>query len=275
MNTKEIEKLKEIARKIRINIVKMVSWAKSGHPGGSLSATEILTVLYFSKMRYKAQDPNWPERDRFVLSKGHCTPLLYSILAKAGFFSEELLTKFRQINSPLQGHPSRNCVPGVEMSTGSLGQGLAVANGMALGLRLNKSKARVYVVMGDGETQEGMIWEAAMSASHYELENLTAILDLNGQQIDGLTKDIMNIEPVADKWKAFGWHVQVVNGHDLEALANAIDKAKEVKAKPTLIIAKTTKGKGVSFMENSLKFHGSAPTAEQTELALKELEASE
>jgi transketolase len=263
--------LKKIAKDIRIKIIKMVATAGCGHPGGSLSATELLTVLYLKKMIYKAKEPNWDQRDRFVLSKGHCSPLLYAILATAGFFDEKLLLSFRKIGSLLQGHPSKGTLPGIEMSTGSLGQGLSIANGMALGLRLNKSSSRVYVLLGDGELQEGMVWEAAMSANHYELDNLTAIIDLNKQQIDGLTKDIMTIEPIVDKWKAFGWHVQMIDGHNLKAIDNAFDKAKKVKGKPSVIIANTIKGKGISFMEHSLKFHGSAPTPEQTKVALKEL----
>jgi transketolase len=268
---KDFVQLKKIAKKIRINIIKMVSWAGCGHPGGSLSSTDLLTVLFFRKLRYDSSNPNWPERDRFILSKGHCTPLLYSILAEAKFIDESLLNQFRKINSPLQGHPCRGALPGIEMSTGSLGQGLSIANGIALGLRLDKSASHVYVLLGDGELQEGMVWEAAMTAPHYELDNVTAILDLNGQQIDGMTKDIMNIEPIADKWRAFGWHVIVIDGHNLNAIDKALDEAVTVKSKPSIIIGKTIKGKGVSFMEHSLKFHGSAPTPEQAELALKEL----
>lgn len=275
MDEKELVRLKKIANKVRINIIKMVSWAQCGHPGGSLSATEILTMLFCKKMRYKVDQLDWADRDRFVLSKGHCTPLLYAILVEAGFIPESLLKQFRCINSPLQGHPSKSAIPGIEMSTGSLGQGLSIANGMALGLRLNQSNARVYVLLGDGEIQEGMVWEAAMTAAHYEIDNLTAILDLNGQQIDGLTKDIMNIEPIADKFRAFGWDVQVIDGHHLSSLDQAIEKTYQVKSKPSMIIAKTVKGKGVSFMEHSLKFHGSAPSPEQTELALKELTSHE
>lgn len=274
-NKKDFTHLKKIANKIRINIIKMVSWAGCGHPGGSLSSTDLLTALFFRKMRYDASNPNWPDRDRFVLSKGHCTPLLYSILAETGFIEESRLTQFRQINTCLQGHPCRGALPGIDMSTGSLGQGLSAANGMALGLRLNKSNARVYVLLGDGEIQEGMVWEAAMTASHYELDNVTALLDLNGQQIDGMTKDIMNIEPIADKWTAFGWNVQVIDGHDLKEIDKALENASNVKLKPSIIIAKTVKGKGVSFMEHSLKFHGSAPSPEQAELALKELMENE
>ncbi|MFC1616932.1 transketolase [Candidatus Margulisiibacteriota bacterium] len=272
LDKNELQKLKDIAKNIRINIIKTVAAAGCGHPGGSLSATDILTVLYFKKMKYKISNPDWSDRDRFILSKGHCTPLLYSVLAEAGFIKKQLLETFRKINSVLQGHPVKNNIPGIEMSTGSLGQGLSIANGIALGLRLDKSPANIYTLLGDGELQEGMVWEAAMTSAHYELDNLTAIVDLNGQQIDGMTKDIMNIEPVADKWRAFGWNVQVINGHNLKEIDSALDKAKAVKCQPSIIIAKTVKGKGVSFMENSLKFHGSAPTPEQAELALKELE---
>ncbi len=267
----EIKRLKKIANKIRTHIIKMVSCAQSGHPGGSLSATDIMTALFFNKLRFDPKNPNWEDRDRFVLSKGHCTPVYYAVLAENKYFAPELLQEFRQMDSCLQGHPSRCHLPGIEISTGSLGQGLSIANGMALGLRLNQSSSRVYVLMGDGELQEGMIWEAAMTSAHYEIDNLTVIVDRNHQQIDGMTKDIMNLEPLVDKWKAFGWEVFVVDGHNFKEILTALDNAEKVKSKPSIILAKTVKGKGVSFMEYSLKFHGSPPNPKETELALEEL----
>lgn len=265
------DQLAEIARRIRLNIIRQVAAAGSGHPGGSLSATDILTVLYFRHLRHDPKNPEWADRDRFILSKGHATPLLYATLAEAGYFDSSLLDSFRQLGSPLQGHPVRNSVPGIEMSTGALGQGLSIANGVAMGLRLNGSDATVFVMMGDGEVQEGMIWEAAMTASHYQLDNLVGILDLNGIQIDGFTADVMDIEPIADKWRAFGWHVSEIAGHDLSAIDDAIRAAKQVIGKPAIIIAKTVKGKGVSYMENNVKYHGSAPSPALAEQAIAEL----
>lgn len=267
--------LADQARKIRCHIVQMVAEAGSGHPGGSLSAADILTVLYFDEMNIDPARADDPDRDRFVLSKGHASPVLYATLAEKGFFPVEELMTFRKINSRLQGHPSRKHLPGVEMSTGSLGQGLSAAIGMALAARVDKRDYRVYALLGDGEMQEGMIWEALMSAAHYKLDNLTAFLDYNHLQIDGYTADVMKIDPIADKVKAFGWNVLMVDGHDLEAISRAIAEAKATKGKPTFIIAQTVKGKGVSFMENKAEWHGIAPSFEQKVAAIKELEGGD
>ncbi|UCB57288.1 MAG: transketolase [Candidatus Omnitrophota bacterium] len=267
------EKIKELekkAKKIRRLIVKMLAKAGSGHPGGSLSSTDIVTSLYFSVMRYDPKDLRCLKSDRFHMSKGHCCPLLYAVLAETGYFPEKELWTLRNLGSILQGHPDWR-TPGVNVASGSLGQGLSVALGMALAARLNNSPSRIYCLLGDGEIQEGQIWEAAMACAHYGCDNLCAILDHNGYQIDGKVKDIMNIEPLADKWQAFGWHTINIDGHNIAQILTAFDRAKKVKGKPTIIIAKTTKGKGVSFMENVVDFHGRAPTAEEAEQALKEL----
>lgn len=264
-------KLAEIACSVRQDIVKMISTAGSGHPGGSLSIADILTVLYFKEMRIDPQTPADPVRDRFVLSKGHAAPALYAVLSARGFFSRDLLATLRQVDSLLQGHPDMRKVPGVEISTGSLGQGLSVANGMALAARLSDLNYRVYVVLGDGETQEGQIWEAAMTAAHYRLDNLVAFLDYNGLQIDGNTSQVMTVDPVKEKWQAFGWHVEEIDGHDLEKITAALQLAKQVKGKPVMIVAHTVKGKGVCFMENNASWHGMAPDAAETEQALEEL----
>ncbi len=270
----EETKLQELAKQaniIRRHIIAMIGEAKSGHPGGSLSAADIVTTLYFHEMRVKNDEPKWEDRDRFVLSKGHAAPVLYAALAEKAFFPVDELMTLRKINSRLQGHPSMKHLPGVEMSTGSLGQGLSAANGMAIAGKLDKKEYRVYALMGDGEIQEGQIWEAAMAAAHYKLDNLVGILDHNGLQIDGPTEDVMSPEPVADKWRAFGWHVEVINGHDFKEIIAALDKAKKVKGQPTMIIANTVKGKGVSFMENQVGWHGAPPSAEQVGQALAEL----
>lgn len=266
-----LEELPAIARQIRIDILTMLTHAGSGHTGGSLSAVEILTVLYFVKMGHDPSNPQWPERDRFVLSKGHAAPALYTVLARCGYFNPEELMSLRKMGSILQGHPDMNTTPGVEISTGSLGQGLSIANGMALGLKLDKSSSRVYVLLGDGEVQEGQVWEAAMSAAHYKIDNLCALLDFNGLQIDGPVREIMNIEPLPDKWSAFGWDVCQVNGHDPEAILDALHRAEKVKGKPSLIICETVKGKGISFFENKVEYHGVSPTDKELEEALKEL----
>jgi len=268
---RDIAILESIAREIRLNILKMLTKAGSGHTGGSLSAVDIAVAIYFSKMNYDPKDPFWRERDRFILSKGHAAPLLYAIMAKAGYFPVEMLDTLRKINSPLQGHPSSENLPGVEISTGSLGQGLSVANGIAMGLKLDKNPARVYCLLGDGEIQEGQIWEAAMSTAHYKLDNLCAVVDNNGLQIDGPLKKVMNIEPVNDKWAAFGWHVIEIDGHKMKEILNALDEAENIKGKPTVIIAHTIKGKGVSFFEGKVEYHGVAPTPEEFERAVKEL----
>ncbi|NLN83907.1 MAG: transketolase [Firmicutes bacterium] len=266
---------KNIAKEIRREIVKMTAAAKSGHPGGSLSLAEIMEVLYFEEMKIDPAQPDWPERDRFVLSKGHATPVLYSTLALRGFFPKEELKNFRQIDSILQGHPDMKGIPGVDFSTGSLGQGLSGAVGMALAARLDKNNSRVYAVIGDGECQEGQIWEAAMAAAHYKLANLTVILDYNNLQICGKVDEVMDIGPIAEKWQAFGWRVIETDGHDLDTIRQAIKMAQAEESCPTIIIAHTIKGKGVSFMENDPDWHGRAPNQEQLALALAELEKGE
>ncbi len=270
-NGQKIKDLQDKAKHIRRSIVEMVAKANSGHPGGSLSATDLVTALYFAVMEHDSQKPHWPDRDRFHMSKGHCCPLWYSVLAEAGYFPKEKLFTLRKFGSILQGHPDRR-TPGVEVASGSLGQGLSVALGMSLAAKVDKKSYRVYCLMGDGETQEGNIWEAAMAVSHYGCDNLCAILDNNGFQIDGKVSAIMNIEPVADKWKAFGWQAIEIDGHDMPQILAAFQQARETKGKPSIIIARTIKGKGVSFMENVGDFHGRAPTKEETEIALKELQ---
>lgn len=263
--------LKRVANVIRRDIISMLVTAKSGHPGGSLSAADIVATLFFQEMRINSEDPLWADRDRFVLSKGHAAPVLYSALAEKGYFPKEELQGLRQTGRMLQGHPDMKRTPGVDMSTGSLGQGLSAANGMALAAKLDAKDYRVFVLLGDGEVAEGQVWEAAMAAAHYKLDNVTAILDFNGLQIDGATDSVMCSAPLAEKWRAFCWHVIEVDGHDVDALLAAYAEAKQVKGKPTIIIAKTVKGKGVSFMENQAGWHGNAPSVEQGEQALKEL----
>ena len=264
--------LKAIAKRVRHHIIAMTGRAGSGHPGGSLSAAEILTVLYFRVLRHKPLDPRWSDRDRFILSKGHAAPLLYAILAECSYFPVVELLTLRQMDSRLQGHTDRTITPGVEMSAGALGQGLSFALGVALAGWLNTQDYRLYVLLGDGECDEGQVWEAAMAAAHFKVDNLVAIVDNNGQQIDGWNRDVMNLDPFSSKWQAFGWQVIEVDGHDLAKLTKAFDQAKLVKGQPTVIIAHTIKGKGVSFMENNPDFHGTAPNAIEVELALKELE---
>lgn len=258
------------AKAIRRNIVKMITEAKSGHPGGSLSAADILTTLYFAEMNVDPQNPKDENRDRFVLSKGHAAPVLYATLAAKGYFAEEELMSLRQVNTRVQGHPSMKDLSGVDMSTGSLGQGLSAANGMALASRLDGKTNRVFVLMGDGELEEGMIWEAAMLAGHYKLSNVTAFVDYNGLQIDGPVEKVLSPLPLADKWRAFQWNVIEIDGHDIVAIYNAIQEAKAETEKPTVILAKTVKGKGVSFMENQAGWHGNAPSKEQCEQILAE-----
>lgn len=265
--------LEKIANKIRCDIVKMVAKAGSGHPGGSLSSVEILTMLYFEKMNVDPKNPQMPNRDRLVMSKGHATPVLYSVLAAKGYFPEEELDHFRQLGSILQGHPDMRKVPGVEMSTGSLGQGISTAVGMAISGKLDQSDHKIYAILGDGELQEGLVWEAAMSAAHYQLDNLIAFVDNNDLQIDGDIRDVMSPYPIVDKFKAFGWHViSVEDGNSLDLLKEAWAEAKDVKGQPTVIVCKTVKGKGVSYMENVCGWHGVAPKPEELEIALKELE---
>lgn len=270
-----ITELKSKANKIRKDIVRMITEAKSGHPGGSLSAVDVVTALYFKVMRHNPENPKWEDRDRFILSKGHAAPLLYSVLAESGYFEVKELLTLRKLGSRLQGHPDMKRLPGIEISTGSLGHGLSVGNGMAIAGKLNRKDFRVYVLLGDGECQEGQVWEAAMTASHYKLDNVTAILDYNGLQIDGPVKDVMDIAPIFKKWRAFGWNVVEINGHDFKEILDSFEKIKKLKGKPSIIIAHTTKGKGVSFMENVVDFHGKAPTKEQMVQALKELEENE
>jgi len=268
---RDVTFLKKQAKLVRIEILKMLDLAGSGHTGGSLSAADIVTVLYFSKMRHRPDEPNWKERDRFILSKGHAAPLLYAVLAMTGYFNISMLKTLRKLGSPLQGHPCSRVLPGVEISTGSLGQGLSVSNGIAIGIKIDNLSSRVYCLLGDGETQEGQVWEAAMTAAHYRLDNLCAIVDLNGLQIDGPVSKVKGIEPVAPKWSAFGWHVIEIDGHNMEEILNGLDEAEKVKEKPTMIIAHTIKGKGVSFFEGKVEYHGMAPTHEELEKALKEL----
>lgn len=268
---KDINLLSKTANELRKNVVKMICNAKSGHPGGSLSAADIVTALYFSEMNVDPKNPRMEDRDRFVLCKGHAAPVLYAALAEKGYFEKDLLMTLRKYGSPLQGHPDMKKLPGVDASTGSLGQGLSIANGMALAGKLDKKDYRVYALLGDGEQQEGQVWEAAMTAAHYKLDNVCAFLDFNNLQIDGNVDKVMGVEPVDAKWEAFGWHVIKIDGHNFTEILNALEEAKNVKGKPTIIIAKTIKGKGVSFMENVCGFHGVAPTAEETEKALAEL----
>ena len=263
----------EVAKQMRIDIIKMLAAAGSGHPGGSLSATDILAVLYFDKMNIDPTNVEDPDRDRLVLAKGHAAPALYAALAQRGYFPREDLITLRKRGSHLQGHPNMSTTPGVEMSTGSLGQGLSVANGMALAGRLDNRDYWVYCIMGDGEIQEGQVWEAAMSAAHYGLDHVIAFVDHNHLQIDGNNDQVMTVNPIDEKFRAFGWDVLTIDGHDYEAIADAIEHAKATKGKPTVIVCETVKGKGVSFMENQVGWHGVAPTAEQAERALAELEA--
>jgi transketolase len=265
------EDLQAVAKRLRRDIVTMIGKAGSGHPGGSLSAVEIVTALYWKIMRHKPADPHWPDRDRFILSKGHAAPVIYAALAECGYFPKSELTTLRQLDSRLQGHADRTATPGVEMSSGSLGQGLSFAIGCALAGRLDKKSWRVYALLSDGECDEGQIWEAAMSAVKFKLDNLTAIVDNNGIQLSGFNRDIMPLEPFSKKWDAFGWQVFEVDGHDFSQLLGAFGKAQEVRGKPAVIIGHTIKGKGVSFMENNVDFHGKAPNAEQLEKALEEL----
>lgn len=273
MEKQKYNELSIIATKIRRHAIEGVYRAAAGHPGGSLSIADILAVLYFDEMNVDVNNPKKEDRDRFVLSKGHCSPALYGALAEKGFFPAEEIKKFRQIDSYLQGHPEMKGVPGVDMSTGSLGQGICAANGMALSAKLDNKDYRVYSILGDGELQEGQVWEAAMFAAHYKLDNLTAFIDFNGLQIDGDISKVMSPLPIDEKFIAFGWNVIVIDAHNYEEIKNAIETAKQTKGKPTMIIAKSIKGKGVSFMENQAGWHGSAPNTEQYEQAMKELNA--
>lgn len=272
MKITDIEELKKIANNVRINIINEVFNGKSGHPGGSLSCADILTVLYFNQMNISSKEPNAKQRDRFVLSKGHASPALYAVLAEKGYFSKKELVTFRNIKSKLQGHPDMNKVLGVDMTTGSLGQGLSVANGMAMASKINKDGFRVYCLLGDGEIEEGQIWEAAMTSAHYKLDNLCVIIDNNNFQIDGEIENVMNPYPIDEKFKSFNFEVITINGHDVKDIVEAFNKARQIKGKPTVIIAKTIKGKGVSFMENQADWHGKTLNEEQYKQAINELE---
>lgn len=267
-----IADLETIARRLRRHAIRSIAQANSGHPGGSLSAAEIVTALYFGGvLKHDPKRPDWPDRDRFILSKGHGAPILYAALAERGYFPVEELMSLRQINSRLQGHPVQGVTPGVEASTGSLGQGLSIGIGHALAGRLDGKLYRTWVLLGDGECQEGQVWEAAMAAPNYELDTLTAIVDFNRYQLDGAVEDIQSLEPFGDKWRAFGWHVLEIDGHDMAAVLEAMHQAMQHRDSPTCIIATTVKGKGVSFMEHNNEFHGKAPSKDQLEVALTQL----
>ena len=267
----QFNQLEDMARKIRIDVIKEVAAAGSGHPGGSLSAADIVTALYFSEMNVDPQDPKKADRDKLILSKGHAAPVQYAALAERGFFDTEELITLRKLGSRLQGHAKMGLVPGIEMSTGSLGQGFSASVGMALANKLDDNPGRIYVLLGDGELQEGIVWEAAMSAGHYHLDNLCAIVDWNGLQIDGRNDDVMTVRPIDEKFKAFGFNTIMINGHDFHEILDAFDKARETKGQPTVIIASTHKGHGVSFMEDQAGWHGKAPNEEQARQAVEEL----
>ena len=269
---KPLEELQVIAKRVRREIIEMIGAAKSGHPGGSLSAVEILVELYFEQMRIDPQNPDWPDRDRFILSKGHAAPVLYAIMAEKGYTPIDKLNTLRQLGSIYQGHPDVRFMPSLDASTGSLGEGLSVALGMGFAARLDGRAFRTYVMLGDGESQEGQIWEAAMAGAFHKIDNVVAIVDYNGIQLDGFVKDIMDVAPLAEKWRSFGWHTIELDGHDLPAIRKAFQEAEATKGKPTCLVAHTVKGKGVSFMENNPKFHGVAPTPEEVKLALQELQ---
>ena len=271
MKITDIKQLQEKAKEVRKGIIEAVYSNKSGHPGGSLSIADIMTVLYFNQMNIDEKNPKWEDRDRLVLSKGHCSPALYSCLANRGFFDVEKLKTFRNINSNLQGHPDMNKVPGVDISSGSLGQGLSCANGMAIAGKMDNKNYRVYCILGDGEIEEGQVWEAAMASNKYKLDNICVIVDNNNLQIDGTIEEVMSSYPIDEKFKSFGFQVINIDGHNIQEIIDAFDVAKNVKDKPTCIIAKTIKGKGVSYMENDVKWHGIAPNEEQYQLAMKEL----
>lgn len=272
MKLDNIQELEKKAIEVRKGIIEAVYSGKSGHPGGSLSIADILTVLYFNEMNIDEKNPKWEDRDRLVLSKGHCSPALYSCLANRGFFGVEKLKTFRNINSNLQGHPDMNKVPGVDMTTGSLGQGLSSANGMAIAGKMNNKNYRVYCILGDGEIEEGQVWEAAMASNKYKLDNLCVIIDNNNLQIDGTIEEVMSSYPIDEKFRSFGFEIIKINGHDIDEILKAFEVAKNVKGKPTCIIAKTIKGKGISYMENQVGWHGKAPNEEQYKLAINELE---
>jgi transketolase len=267
--TVSLAQLEDRARQLRIDVVRMLHASQSGHTGGSLSAIDLVTALYFHAMRHNPTNPAWPERDRFVLCKGHAAPAQYVALAAAGYFPSADLKTLRQLGSHLQGHPDSNKTPGVEVCTGSLGQGLSMAVGMALGLRLDQSKSRVFALLGDGELQEGQVWEAAMAAAHYRVDNLCAIVDANGLQIDGEVAKVMGVESIPDKFAAFGWHVLEIDGHDMAAIVGALEASASFKGQPTVIVARTVKGKGVSFFENKASYHGVTPSDDELPRALQ------
>jgi transketolase len=268
--------LEAIARACRVQIIRMLTHAGSGHPGGSLSVIDLLVAIAFGRLRHDPQRPDWPDRDRIVLSKGHAVPALYTVMARAGYFPEERLITLRKLGSPLQGHPDRVALPGIEAATGSLGQGLSIATGLALGLRLAGSPARVYCIVGDGEVQEGQVWEAAMTAPklgrpNHALDNLTVIIDYNKIQLDDFVTKICDLEPLLAKWQGFGWPVQEIDGHDLAQIGKALDQAEAMRGTPSLIVAHTVKGKGVSFMENNPEWHGKSPKPEEAVAAIREI----
>jgi transketolase len=269
--TQNVEELQAIARTTRRQIIEMITAAKSGHPGGSLSAVEILVTLFFDVMNHDPSNPKWPDRDHVILSKGHACPVLYSVMAQTGYTPVDQLHTLHKLGSMYQGHPDVRFIPSLEASTGSLGEGLSVGIGMALAARLDGRPSRTFVILGDGESQEGQIWEAAMFAPFHKVDNLVCIVDYNKIQLDGFVKDIMDLEPLADKWRAFGWNVLDIDGHSIPALQKAFANAGSTKGKPTCIIANTVKGKGVSFMENNPKYHGVAPSQQEMELALQEI----
>lgn len=272
VETVNITQLEAMARRLRRHAIRMIAQANSGHPGGSLSAADIVTALYFGGiLRHDPKEPHWPDRDRFILSKGHGAPILYAALAERGYFAVDELLSLRQVDSRLQGHPVQGMTPGVEASTGSLGQGLSIGIGHAIAGRLDGKLFRTFVLLGDGECQEGQVWEAAMAAPNYELDTLTAIVDFNRYQLDGAVEDIQSLEPFAAKWAAFGWHVLEIDGHDMAAVLDALTQATHHRGQPTCIIATTIKGKGVSFMEHNNEFHGKAPSKEQLDVALTQL----
>lgn len=273
LNQEQLHELTERARQMRGHIIRMLTAAKSGHPGGSLSSVELLAYLYFHKMNIDPSNPKMPDRDRFVLSKGHAAPVLYAALAERGFFDKSLLGSLRKFKSIIQGHPDMKKTPGVDISSGSLGQGLSVGNGMALAAKLDKKNYRVYVLMGDGELEEGQVWEAAMTSVHYKLDNLTAFVDYNHLQIDGSIEEVKSLYDVPGRFRAFGWHVIEIDGHSFEALDKAVAEAEATKGRPTMVIMNTCKGKGCSFMENQAGWHGSAPNKEQRDIAIAELDA--
>lgn len=271
MDTAKKKELEVLALKARMGIIEGVYQAKSGHPGGSLSVVDTLTYIYFNEINVDPKNPKWEDRDRFVLSKGHCAPALYSVLALRGFFPMDEIKSLRKVGAMLQGHPDMKGTPGIDMSTGSLGQGISAACGMAISAKLSKKDYRVYAVLGDGEIQEGMVWEAAMLAAHYKLDNLVAVIDNNGLQIDGRITEVCSPEPIPDKFLAFGWHVIQIDGHNLDEIEKAFEEAKNIKGKPVAIIQKSFKGKGVSYMHDNVAWHGAAPNKEQYDIAMKEL----